>query len=219
MDQTAHLTLFFGLVFGIIILPGMDMAFVLASALVGGRRTGFAAVAGLVAGGACQVAVGATGTAVLLRTAPGAFAALLVAGSAYMAWSGAGMLRNDGSGLLPAAADDRGAGDGAKRSPRLAFRRALVTNLLNPKAHLFMLAVFPQFVRREYGPLWVQGVVLGTIIAATQAAVYGGVAWSAAAARGRLAARPTLLRIAGRAVGALLVATAFFSAIQGLRSI
>jgi hypothetical protein len=45
------------------------------------------------------------------------------------------------------------------------------------------------------------------------------VAWSAAAARGGLAARPALLRIAGRAVGALLVATAFFSAIQGLRTI
>ena len=38
------------LVFGIIVLPGMDMAFVLSSALAAGRRAGFAAVAGLMAG-------------------------------------------------------------------------------------------------------------------------------------------------------------------------
>jgi threonine/homoserine/homoserine lactone efflux protein len=213
MEHTAHLVLFFGLVFGVVILPGLDMAFVLASALVGGRRAGFAAVAGLVAGGVCQVAIGATGTAVLLRTAPSAFAALLVAGSVYMAWIGIGLL-GGGAGLMPAVEEGDRSGE-----PRRAFRRAMVTNLLNPKAHLFMLAVFPQFVRREYGPLWIQGIVLGTIIAATQAAVYGGVAWSASAARDRLAARPGMLRFAGRAVGLLLVVTAIFSAASGLRSI
>ena len=216
MEQTAHLALFFGLVFGIVILPGLDMAFVVASSLVGGRRTGFAAVAGLVAGGACQVAIGATGTAVLLRTAPWAFTALLVAGSAYMAWIGIGLLRG-GAGLLPTLDDDEGAGGRViEGSPRQAFRRAMVTNLLNPKAHLFMLAVFPQFVRPEYGPFWIQGLVLGLIIAATQAAVYGAVAWSASAARDRLAARPAQLRLAGRVVGFLLVATALFSVAQGL---
>jgi threonine/homoserine/homoserine lactone efflux protein len=211
MEQTAHLALFFGLVFGIIILPGLDMAFVLASSLVGGRRVGFAAVAGLVAGGMCQVAIGATGTAVLLRTAPGAFAALLVAGSAYTAWIGIGLLRS-GAGMAPEVA-------AAGHTAGAAFRRAMVTNLLNPKAHLFMLAVFPQFVRPEYGPLWIQGIVLGVIIAATQAAVYGVVAWSAGAARDRLAARPGTLFAAGRAVGLLLVATALFGAVQGLRAI
>ena len=215
MDHRAHLLLFFGLVFGVVILPGLDMAFVLASSLVGGRRAGFAAVAGLVAGGACQVAIGATGTAMLLRTAPGAFAALLVAGSAYMAWIGVSLLRSS-SGFVPAVEDGDPASGAADRSPARAFRRAMATNLLNPKAHLFMLAVFPQFVRREYGPLWVQGIVLGMIIAVTQASVYGGVAWSASAVRDRLRARPAVLRGLGRGVGILLVATAVYSAARGL---
>ena len=39
------------MVLGIIALPGMDMACVMASALAGGRRMGFAAMAGIVAGG------------------------------------------------------------------------------------------------------------------------------------------------------------------------
>jgi len=219
MEQTAHLVLFFGLVFGVVILPGLDMAFVLASALVGGRRAGFAAVGGLVAGGACQVAIGATGTAVLLRTAPGAFGALLVAGSAYMVWIGIGLLRAPARFALPAEDQDGPSDPARDGSPGRAFRRAMVTNLLNPKAHLFMVAVFPQFVRPEYGPLWIQGIVLGVIVAVTQAAVYGGVAWSASAARDRLAARPGMLRFAGRAVGLLLVVTAIFSAASGLGSI
>ena len=46
MDH-AHLWLFFGLVFSVVILPGMGMAFVLGSALVGGHRAGLAAVLGL----------------------------------------------------------------------------------------------------------------------------------------------------------------------------
>ena len=88
MSDTAHLWLFFGLVFGIVILPGMDMAFVLGSALVGGRRTGLAAVAGLIAGGVCHVAMGATGLAVLLALVPSAFNAHAVAGALYVAWIG-----------------------------------------------------------------------------------------------------------------------------------
>ena len=66
MDYATQLWLFFALVFGIVVLPGMDMAFVLGSALAGGRRTGLAAVAGLVVAGACQVVVGTLGVSALL---------------------------------------------------------------------------------------------------------------------------------------------------------
>ena len=70
----------------------------------------------------------------------------------------------------------------------LAFRRGMLTNLLNPKAYVFMLAVFPQFVRPEWGPIWMQAVVLGAIIIATQLAVYSPIALAAARARHWLAA-------------------------------
>ena len=66
VDYATQLWLFFALVFGIVVLPGMDMAFVLGSALAGGRRSGLYAVAGLVAAGACHVAVGALGITALL---------------------------------------------------------------------------------------------------------------------------------------------------------
>jgi hypothetical protein len=67
------LWMFAVLVFGIIVLPGMDIAFVLSSALVDGRRAGFAAVAGLVLGGMVHVAMGSIGVGLVLQHAPRAF--------------------------------------------------------------------------------------------------------------------------------------------------
>ena len=38
MSQTANLWLYFVVVFGVVALPGLDMAFVMGSSLLGGRR-------------------------------------------------------------------------------------------------------------------------------------------------------------------------------------
>ena len=55
IPHTQHLWLFSLMALCIIALPGMDMVYVMASALARGRRIGFAAVAGIVVGrrGAC----------------------------------------------------------------------------------------------------------------------------------------------------------------------
>ncbi len=55
----------------------------------------------------------------------------------------------------------------------------MLTCLLNPKAYVFMLAIFPQFLRPERGQLWLQAAVPGLVVAVTQAAVYGAVALGA----------------------------------------
>ena len=60
-----QLWLFALLVFGIVALPGMDMAFVLSSTLADGRRGGFAALAGIVAGGIAHTAMGTLGIGLL----------------------------------------------------------------------------------------------------------------------------------------------------------
>ena len=49
-----HLWLYFVLLVGIVVVPGMDMMFVLANALTGGRRAGLAATAGIMLGGAAM---------------------------------------------------------------------------------------------------------------------------------------------------------------------
>jgi threonine/homoserine/homoserine lactone efflux protein len=176
-----QLWLFFTVVLGVVVLPGLDMACAVGSSLAGGRRAGLAAVAGIVAGGACHVAVAGAGLGVVLRAVPAAYDLLLVAGSLYMAWVGLSLLRSGAtSGPIAAA---------AASSSVAAFRRGAITNLTNPKAYLFMLAIFPQFVKPEQGPLVSQAMVLWGIIAVTQAGVYGGLAGLAALARGELTRR------------------------------
>ncbi len=210
MASVSHLWLFFVLVFGIVLLPGIDMACVLGCTLGGGRRAGLASIGGIATAAVAHVAIGGLGLAAILLVMPALFNALLVVGAAYVAWIGISLLR---SGAL----FDAGASPAAGVALPTAYRRGMLTNLLNPKAYAFMLAVFPQFVRREWGPIWLQAAVLGAIIVATQLSVYGTVVLAAARARGWLAARPRALARIGRGVGLLLLAVALFSAIEGWR--
>ena len=80
MTYSENLWLFFLLVSGIIIVPGMDMVFVLASALSGGRRAGLSATFGIMAGGLVHTLYAALGVGMLLHFAPKLFNGLLVLG-------------------------------------------------------------------------------------------------------------------------------------------
>ncbi len=211
MQSLAHaspLWLYFLLVAGIIALPGMDMAFVLASALAGGRRSGLAAVGGMVTGGWCHMLFGALGIGLLLQAAPGLVDALLLAGAAYVAWIGWTLIAGGAAPLAQA--------DGPRRPALATWGRAMATCLLNPKAYLFTLAVFPQFLRADGPPLAAQAGALAAITSATQVAIYGGLVLAASHARGWLRDSPAAQRRAGQGVGWLLVLAAAWTALHGL---
>lgn len=207
MTEYAHLWLYFLMVFGIIVLPGMDMAFVLASSLAGGRQAGMFAVAGIVFGGICHVAAGALGVGLLFKWVPGLMDAMLVVGALYIGWIGISLIRSN-----PGAASANDPPIIAQRGAWATFRQAAFTCLMNPKAYLFMLAIFPQFLREQYGPVWIQAVVLGAITAVTQIAVYGGMALAAGGARVWLRDRPAAGVFVARAAGAMLLAGAAVTA-------
>lgn len=207
MADFAHLGLFFVVVFGVIALPGLDMGFVLASALRGGKGAGLAAVGGIMLGGAAHVAMGVLGVAAVLAVWPPLFNALLLLGALYIGWIGWTLLRaREGLALPAAASAPRGAS---------VFLQGMLTCLLNPKAYVFMLAIFPQFLRPERGQLWAQAGALGLITVLTQAAVYGAVAVGALRTRRWLAGNPQAGLAAARAVGAVLVAAALLTLLQG----
>lgn len=207
MTEFAHLWLFFLILLGVVMLPGLDLAYVLGSSLAGGRAQGQVAVLGMVTGGMVHVTVGALGLAAVINYLPGLFNGILIAGAAYIAWIGLSLLRS-------ASAFGQQLPDAAPSSWR-TFRRALLTNLLNPKAYLFMLAIFPQFLKPEYGALWIQAVVLGAIIAVTQAGVYGSVAVIAGGLRNWMLANPAFGVWLNRVVGGLLVVAATLTALDG----
>ena len=207
MTETAHLWLFFLMVLGVVLLPGLDMAYVMASALVGGQRSGLLATAGVIAGGACHVLLGALGVMAVLKVMPAAFNLMLVAGALYIAWIGWTLL---GSRVAFGASPSTRVRCGVE-----TFGKGMATCLLNPKAYLFMLAVFPQFLKPYYGPLWLQALVLWVIIATCQAAVYGGLALAGGRVKAWLGSKPAAGVLLARLVGAMLLAVAAFTAWEG----
>lgn len=206
MTEYNHLWVFCVFVLGIMILPGLDMAYILGSALAGGRRSGYLAMAGVAAGGTCHVIAGVLGISVLLKLYPAAFRFMLSAGALYIAWIGFSILRSASAFRLDP--------EDGKRSPAATFRQGMVTCLLNPKAYLFMLAVFPQFLRPEYGSLWLQGVVMWLIILFGMASVYGPLAYGAGRFRNWLESNPAAAVNVSRGVGTMLMAVAVFTAVD-----
>ncbi|MEW9899058.1 LysE family transporter [Chitinivorax sp. PXF-14] len=103
------------------------------------RRSGFMALAGTSAGDATLMTLAAVGVAALLRANPVAFQAVKYAGAAYLVWLGFSAWRARDAVLTVPPTD----GD--------AFRRGLIVTLSNPKAIVFFMAFFPQFVTRDAG--------------------------------------------------------------------
>lgn len=197
MTFSENLWLFSLLVAGIIVVPGMDMLFVLASSLSGGRRTGLAATAGMVAGGAVHTLYGTLGAGLVVAFAPWLFKPMLFAGCLYMAWIGWSLIRSS----------IRVDGVGRTGTTELftAFRRGLATCLLNPKAYMFVIAVYPQFLKPALGPLWIQGLAMAGVVAAAQAGIYGTVALAGDKARAALVQSPAATIWLGRGAGGLLL--------------
>jgi RhtB (resistance to homoserine/threonine) family protein len=163
----------------LMITPGPDMMFVLTNATRYGARAGIAAALGVATGEALHVTAVIAGLAAALTASPALFALIRYAGAAYLILLGIQALRQRTTlprdqALPPALGHLR------------AFRRGLLTNLLNPKMILFSVAFLPQFVRPAAGNVTVQLVVLGALFVVVQLAVDITLATAAGRIRERL---------------------------------
>lgn len=201
--MAVDLWLYFLAVLAVILIPGMDMAYVLANSLSGGRRGAIASVMGMVSGGAIHVAVGATGIAAIMTVYPQLYHFLLTAGTLYLVWIGWNIYRH---------ADAPMPQENATRvSSATIYRRALTTCLLNPKAYAFSLAIFPAFVNNETRGVVAQTLAMGLITAATQIAVYGSLALLAVRSGRFIRERHKTI---SRTMGAMLIGAAMLTATQ-----
>ena len=207
MSYAESLWLFSLLMFGIIAVPGMDMLFVVTNTLTGGRRAGLASLSGIMVGGAYHAALGTLGVGVLLRLAPALFTVILLAGAAYMTWIGVTLVRSS-----IAIAELDGA---PRRSNWTAFRQGAVSCMLNPKAYVFVLSVYPQFVRTQTGDVWLQTAVFGLITVLMQFAIYGGLALAVSTGRRLIVSNPGVTVFIGRAAGFLFVVAGPLTAWHG----
>jgi threonine/homoserine/homoserine lactone efflux protein len=197
-----ELLLFMGAVFVLNATPGVDFLLTVSRTLQAGARAGAAAALGISAGCMVHAVAAAFGLAALLSLHPGAFLLIQWAGAAYLAWLGLGLLRQAWRGPAVGAA---AASAMAVRSGWAEFRTGLLTNVLNPKVALFILAFLPQFVPAGSPSKTVSFLLLGAWFV-LQGTVFllGLVAVCAQLGRmARLRTQPSLQR-AAQAVGGLL---------------
>ncbi|RDD87456.1 leucine efflux protein LeuE [Streptomyces parvulus] len=148
----------------IILLPGPNSLYVLSVAARHGVRAGYTAAAGVWCGDTVLMTLSAAGVASLLQANAVLFGIVKYAGAGYLTWMAVGMLRA-AWGMWRTrreqAARDAGAPEGG--GDERPFRRALVVSLVNPKAILFFVAFFVQFVDPGYAHPALSFVVLGAL--------------------------------------------------------
>jgi leucine efflux protein len=157
----------------IILLPGPNSLYVLSVAARKGTRTGYKAAAGVFTGDTVLMTLAALGAASLLQTTPLLFLVVKYAGAAYLTWMAYGMLRSAlamwrsrGQALVP---DEPGAAQAvqaaqATEAAEHPYRRALVISLFNPKAILFLISFFVQFVDSSYAYPALSFLLLGSLL-------------------------------------------------------
>ncbi|GLW70090.1 leucine efflux protein [Kitasatospora phosalacinea] len=149
----------------IVLLPGPNSLYVLSVAARRGVRTGYRAACGVFLGDLVLISLTSLGAASLLRANPAVFAVVKFGGAAYLLWIGYGMLRaarqmwRERALVEAPAAEDAAATAGER-----PFRRALMISLFNPKAILFLLSFFTQFVDPSYGAPVLSFALLGGVL-------------------------------------------------------
>jgi threonine/homoserine/homoserine lactone efflux protein len=161
--------------FVIELTPGPNMTYLAVLTLSEGRRAGLAAVAGVALGLTIVGALAAVGLGTLVSSSPLLYQSLRIAGVAYLlwlafeTWQGA----DQADPAAPAAPDHQ---------MLAAFRNGLITNLLNPKAALFYIAILPVFMDPGL-PATPQALSLAAIYVAIATAIHLAIVLLAARAR------------------------------------
>ncbi len=149
-----------GVVF-IVLLPGPNSLYVLSVAAQRGVRAGYVGACGVFLGDSVLMLLTAVGLAGLLRSVVGLFVVVKIVGAAYLAWIGLAMLR---AALRRWRSAEAPAPEPARVDAAHPFGKALLISLLNPKAILFYLSFFAQFVDPAYPHPALTFVILGAIV-------------------------------------------------------
>ncbi len=148
---------------GIILLPGPNSLYVLAVATARGVKAGYEGAMGVFLGDTILLMLTALGAAGLLHTHPALFMVVKYAGAAYLGWLGCNLiwsaiqkLRNQETIVAEVTA--------TAQNLQNPFKRALFISLLNPKAILFLLSFFVQFIDPNYPTPAVPFLILSAVV-------------------------------------------------------
>ncbi|WP_260261057.1 LysE family translocator [Vibrio intestinalis] len=138
MIDMSVLPVYLTAVVALLLLPGPDMLLIASSSMSYGRRVGIFASLGNATSGIILTLLAALGVSALIAMNPMALKVLHLLGGAYLLKMGWDCIR--------AQAADAPELDGQSKMATTFYQRALVSNLLNPKALVFFVMFLPQFV-------------------------------------------------------------------------
>jgi threonine/homoserine/homoserine lactone efflux protein len=146
------------------IIPGLDTALVVRTAVAQGRRQGFAVALGINTGCLIWGAAAAVGISALLVASRLAYDLLRFAGAAYLIWLGAVMLWRTWRRRATDGDDPTGQPltPAAPGSVLRSWSRGVATNVLNPKIGAFYVAILPQFIP-AHAPHLLMGLALAGV--------------------------------------------------------
>jgi threonine/homoserine/homoserine lactone efflux protein len=124
----------------LVLVPGPDMAYMLARCIAQGRRAGILAALGFNLGGYVHLTAAVLGLSAILASSSVAFTVVKWLGAAYLVYLGISALRSQQG--QPVVADSTFPSRGGKT----ILWQAFISDVLNPKVALFFLAFVPQFV-------------------------------------------------------------------------
>ncbi|MBV8895949.1 MAG: LysE family translocator [Hyphomicrobiales bacterium] len=193
-------------VLGLFLIPGPAVLLVLTRASVGGRRVGIATGLGIATGDLLHTGMTTLGLSAVLMTSALAFSLVKYAGAAYLVYLG---LR-----ALVERNGDFHVGSSRLIKAPLAFRQAVLAEVLNPKTALFFLAFLPQFVHPELGSVVKQLAALGLIFVVMSAVYTASIALAAGFVANWLSRHRGIGRWQSRVVGAIYLGLGVRLALQ-----
>lgn len=179
--------------------PGVDSLLVIRNAARGGLRDGLLTSLGICMGLFAHATVSALGLSVILLGSATLFAAMKLAGAAYLVWLGIQSLRS--------AWHARGLSIPEQRSQAVpaavSLREGLLSNVLNPKPIIFYMAFLPQFIDPAHSAL-LQSLAMAAMHF-TIAMVWQGILVVMVDRARSLLARPRVSKVMDTVTGALLL--------------
>jgi threonine/homoserine/homoserine lactone efflux protein len=138
--------------------PGPSNLYVMARSIAQGSRGGIVASLGLASGGLVHVMAAVLGLSALFQHSPTLYTIVKLVGAAYLIYLGVSYWLASRRSLVARRSE-------VPDKPLMAvFRESIFVEVSNPKTALFFIALLPQFVVPESGPVWQQLLVLGMIV-------------------------------------------------------
>lgn len=160
MIPTAHLAAFALASFGLMLIPGPTVLFVIGRSLALGRVGGLLSVLGNSIGALVIAAAVALGIGALVAESLVVFTAIKIAGALYLVFLGIQAIRHRNDAVAESGTPVQ------QRSRLRLIAEGFLVGVSNPKTIVFLIAVVPQFVDYSSGHIQAQLMILGGVFVA-----------------------------------------------------